>query len=41
MASPPLHRLLEAMDTAFGKAGLVGETSNTLLPVVTKTVEKA
>lgn len=41
MASPPLHGLLETMDTAFRKSGLLGWTSNTLLPVVTKTVENA
>ena len=41
MASPPLHGLLETMDTAFGKPGLLGYTSNTLLAVVAKTVENS
>jgi hypothetical protein len=41
MAPPSLHSLLETMDTAFGKPSLLGYTSNTLLAVVTKTVENA
>jgi hypothetical protein len=29
------------MDTALGKAGLLGKVANTLLPVLTKTLENA
>jgi len=41
MATAPLHSLLEAMHTAFGKPSLVGQTSHTLHAVVTKTLENA
>jgi len=39
MAAPPLHGLLETMDTTFGIPGLLGYMSNALLAEVTKTVE--
>jgi len=41
MATAPLHGPLETMHTAFGKPRLVGNTSHTLLAVVTKTFDNA
>ena len=39
MTSPPFHSLREPMDTAFGKACLVGNPAHTLCTVLPKTVE--
>ena len=41
MAAPTLHGLPQTMYTALGKPGLLGEMSNALLAVVTKTLENA
>jgi hypothetical protein len=41
MDIPTLHRLLQTMHTALRKAGLRGDVSNTLLPIVTKILENA
>ena len=41
MTVPALHRLRETMHAAFGQAGLLGNATNALGGIITKTVEVA